>query len=260
MTNETKKQAQIGLTKSDELTVKEQSGPNITWSTAIDGEKIWMGRIVVDSSAEASTQHHKESETVHYVLRGKAQINYGTNHENKVELDKGDFLYIPPYHTYSYENSSDIETLEFITFMAPTHQTVYVEKDAKVKVREEFNKEEVLVVRASDLDDSTEQTKNMPRRTGIQSAHIWIGRVTGEPSSDSGAHHHGEAETGGLIISGRTQILFGENYKEYQEYTAGDFIHVPPLLPHIERNMSSTEPVEFLTARNPGNIVVNLEE
>ena len=58
--------------------------------------------------------------------------------------------------------------------------------------------------------------KTCLRKTGIQSANIWIGRVTGEPATDSGAHHHGEAETGGFIINGTTRILFGENYEEYR--------------------------------------------
>ncbi|AOV09152.1 hypothetical protein BI350_07945 [Sporosarcina ureilytica] len=144
--------------------------------------------------------------------------------------------------------------------MASTHQIVYLERDEHVQVPAEFNKEEVLVVRASELDGSTDQTKNMPRKTGIQSTKIWIGRVTGEPASDSGAHHHGEAETGGFIISGTTRILYGQNYQEYAEFVSGDFVHVPPFVPHIERNLNDTEAVEFLTARNPRNIVVNLED
>lgn len=76
---------------------------------------------------------------------------------------------------------------------------------------------------------------------------------------DSGAHHHGEAETGGFIISGTTRILHGESYSDFTELKIDDFVHVPPFIPHIERNMSKTEIVEFLTARNPGNIVVNIK-
>ncbi len=260
MSNVKNIQARIALTKGNELVVKEMQNPNIKWSTGVDGEKIWMGRIEVGPNAKSSILHHKESETVHYLLSGKAKVYYGNNYENTVELDKGDFIYIPPYHAYVFENMNDKETVDFVTFMAPEHQIVYVERNEEIEVPANIAKEEVVVVRASELDDSTDQTKNMPRRTGIQSANIWIGRVTGEPATDSGAHHHGEAETGGFIISGTTRILHGENYEDYAEFVSGDFVHVPPYAPHIERNMSTHEPVEFLTARNPRNIVVNLED
>lgn len=260
MSSVNKIQARIGLTKGNELTVKEMESSNISWQTGVGGEEIWMGRIEVGPNAKSRMLHHQESETVHYVLRGQSKVNYGKGYENTVELGEGDFIYIPPYHAYSFENLNDKDSLVFVTFMALAHQIVYVEKNEEVTVPANRNKEDVVVVRASELDDSTNQTKNMPRKTGIQSANIWIGRVTGEPGTDSGAHHHGEAETGGFIISGTTRILFGENYEEYAEFVSGDFVHVPPYAPHIERNMSNSETVEFLTARNPRNIVVNLED
>ncbi|MFB6309950.1 MAG: cupin domain-containing protein [Salinirussus sp.] len=77
---------------------------------------------------------------------------------------------------------------------------------------------------------------------------------------DSGPHHHGEAETAGYVLSGTSRVYWGENYQEYVELEAGDMVYIPPYLPHVERNMSDTEPVEFVTARSPANIVVNLDE
>jgi uncharacterized RmlC-like cupin family protein len=78
------------------------------------------------------------------------------------------------------------------------------------------------------------------------------------PGTVSGAHHHGDAETGVYILSGRTRIYYGESYKEYVELESGDLMYVPPFIPHIERNMG-TEPVEFVVVRIPRNIVINLE-
>ena len=46
--------------------------PNIAWSTGVDGEKIWMGSIERGPKAKSGYSHHKESETVHYLLNGKA--------------------------------------------------------------------------------------------------------------------------------------------------------------------------------------------
>jgi uncharacterized RmlC-like cupin family protein len=94
--------------------------------------------------------------------------------------------------------------------------------------------------------------------TGGQSEGLWVGRVTGEPGMDSGPHHHGEAETVGYVLSGQFVLFYGENFAEQVELGPGDFIYVPPFVPHIERNLSATESVEFVSIRRPDNIVVNL--
>jgi uncharacterized RmlC-like cupin family protein len=39
----------------------------------------------------------------------------------------------------------------------------------------------------------------------------------------------------------------------------GDFVFVPPYMPHVEANMSTTEELVWLTCRTPDNIVVNLD-
>ena len=250
----------IEVAKKDNLTRKETENSNISWNTGVDGEKIWMGRVVADPSAESGAQHHKQSETVHYVFQGKATVHYGKEFEKSVILNEGDFIYIPPYQPYIFQNPSSNQTLDFITAMVPSHQIVHMERNEKVDIPEGLDKEEALVVRASDLDDSTNQTQNMPRRTGVQSPNLWIGRVTGAPAKDSGAHHHGIAETAGFIISGTTRLLYGEGYEDFEELSSGDFLRVPPFLPHIERNVSDTNTIEFVTARNPKNIVTNLED
>jgi uncharacterized RmlC-like cupin family protein len=77
---------------------------------------------------------------------------------------------------------------------------------------------------------------------------------------DSEPHHHGEAETGGYVISGNAEVFYGENYENHAEIGPGDFIFVPPYLKHMERNASNKEPVEFVTVRTPSNVVVNLDE
>ncbi|HWE57403.1 MAG TPA: cupin domain-containing protein [Acidimicrobiales bacterium] len=123
----------------------------------------------------------------------------------------------------------------------------------------------VHVVRNGDWSTETAQTAGLPRRAAIwpiesggQSQGVWVGRVTGEPGMDSGPHHHGEAETVGYVLSGRFQLLYGEDYSEKVELGPGDFIYVPAFVPHIERNLWD-EPVEFITVRRPDNIVVNLD-
>jgi uncharacterized RmlC-like cupin family protein len=122
------------------------------------------------------------------------------------------------------------------------------------------------VVRRSDADGSeTTQSDGLLRTTGVSSQHtpatkIWFGRAINEPGTRSLPHHHGEAETGGYVVSGHARIFYGENYSKHADMNAGDFVFVPPWMPHVEVNMSTTETVVWLTARTPDNIVVNLPE
>ena len=121
----------------------------------------------------------------------------------------------------------------------------------------------IVVVKGGGSSVDTTQTSGSVRIEGIgpstNAEKVWMGRVRNEPGEWSLPHHHGVAETAGFVLSGRARIYFGEGYQEYVDLEAGDMVFVPPFLPHIEGNLSDTEPLEFITARSPRNIVVNLE-
>lgn len=123
---------------------------------------------------------------------------------------------------------------------------------------------EIRVTRAGELSDQTGQTAGAKRVLGVGTAtgatKIWMGQVSNEPGEWSGPHHHGEAETAGYVLSGHARIYYGEGYREYVDLEKGDFVFVPPNFAHIEGNRSDEEPLVWLTARTPDNIVVNLEE
>ena len=89
---------------------------------------------------------------------------------------------------------------------------------------------------------------------------LWFGKASNAPGFRSLPHHHGEAETGAYLLSGSARIYFGEDYQEFVEMSAGDFMFVPPFLPHLEANMSTTEELWWLACRTPENIVVNLPD
>ena len=89
---------------------------------------------------------------------------------------------------------------------------------------------------------------------------IWFGKVNNEPGFRSLPHHHGEAETGGYVLTGKARIYFGDNYSEWLDMSEGDFVFVPPFMPHVEANMSTEEELVWLTTRTPDNIVINLDE
>jgi uncharacterized RmlC-like cupin family protein len=129
----------------------------------------------------------------------------------------------------------------------------------------------VHVVRANDSEfwrkqfEETEQTTGLHRQTafwpeaeGGATDALWFGRVSTPPGMDSGPHHHGRAETACYVMSGHFQLSFGENYGEVAEMGPGDFVYLKAFVPHIERNLSETEPVEFIVVRHPANIIVNL--
>jgi uncharacterized RmlC-like cupin family protein len=113
--------------------------------------------------------------------------------------------------------------------------------------------------------DNTGQSGGAHRVSGVDTTHtpatrIWFGKVSNEPGFRSLPHHHGEAETGGYVLTGHARIYFGDGYSEYLDMSEGDFVFVPPFMPHVEANMSTTEELVWLTARTPENIVVNLPE
>lgn len=122
-----------------------------------------------------------------------------------------------------------------------------------------------VVTRSGNEDQQTGQSGGAVRISGISPQHtpatrIWYGKVSNEPGYRSLPHHHGEAETGGYVLSGKGRIYFGEDYSKYEDLDEGDFVFVPPFMPHVEANMSVTEDLVWVTARTPDNIVVNLED
>lgn len=122
-----------------------------------------------------------------------------------------------------------------------------------------------VVTRRGGEDVRTGQSGGAVRISGVGPQHtpatkIWFGRVSNEPGYRSLPHHHGEAETGGYLLKGRGRIYFGKDYAEFVDMAEGDFVFVPPLMPHVEANMSTMEELVWLTARTPDNIVVNLPD
>lgn len=124
---------------------------------------------------------------------------------------------------------------------------------------------QLKVNRQDALEAAPGQTLNALRISGVAKENsevegLWYGRVVTKVGEVSDAHHHGEAETGGYVLQGRGFIRYGERYETIEYLEAGDFVYVPPFVPHIEGNASATEDLIWLTTRTPDNIVVNLED
>ena len=122
-----------------------------------------------------------------------------------------------------------------------------------------------IITRKNREDSNTGQSGGLAFVTGVGPQHtpatkLWFGKASNAPGFRSLPHHHGEAETGAYLLSGRARIYFGEGFKDYVDLSEGDFMFVPPFLPHLEANMSTTEEAWWIACRSPENIVVNLPD
>ena len=121
------------------------------------------------------------------------------------------------------------------------------------------------IVRAGELDSNTPQTQGMSRAAAITHARtgaskLWAGTVTVQPAARTGAHHHGELETVLYIVRGRARFRWGDHLEFVEEAGPGDFIYVPPFVPHQEMNARADQPVEAVVVRSGQEpIVVNLD-
>src|SRR5215469_4836238 len=123
----------------------------------------------------------------------------------------------------------------------------------------------VKIIRADQLDPNTPQTPGMNRAAAITRARtgankLWAGTVTIHANAKTGAHHHGELESVIYVISGRARMRWGEHLEYVANAGPGDFIFVPPYVPHQEINASTKETLECVLVRSDNEaVVVNLD-
>jgi len=124
--------------------------------------------------------------------------------------------------------------------------------------------EGVHIVKAGTLDSNTAQTPGMSREAAITRARVgaeklWAGTVTIQPSAKTGAHHHGAVESVIYVIKGKARMRWGDRLEFLAEAGPGDFIYVPPYVPHQEIN-AAEEVLECVLMRSGQEpVVVNLD-
>ena len=123
----------------------------------------------------------------------------------------------------------------------------------------------VKIVHSDELDLNTPQTSGMKRAAAITHAtagasKLWAGTMVVQPDAKTGPHHHGELETVLYVVKGRIRMRWGDQLELSEEARPGDFIYVPPYVPHQEINASPNEICEAVVVRNGQDpIVVNLD-
>jgi uncharacterized RmlC-like cupin family protein len=122
----------------------------------------------------------------------------------------------------------------------------------------------VRVIKGNQLDPNTAQTPGMNRAAAINAARvgaqkIWAGTVSIYPNAKTGAHHHGALESVIYVVRGKARMRWGEHLEFVAEAETGDFIFVPPYVPHQEINALSDAPLECVLVRSDNeSVVVNL--
>jgi uncharacterized RmlC-like cupin family protein len=123
----------------------------------------------------------------------------------------------------------------------------------------------VRIVHGNELDFDTPQTVGMTRAAAITHARtgaskIWAGTVSILPNAKTGPHHHGPLESVIYVVKGRARMRWGERLEYVAEAGPGDFIFVPPYVPHQEINAAADEPLECVVVRSDQEaVVVNLD-
>jgi uncharacterized RmlC-like cupin family protein len=123
----------------------------------------------------------------------------------------------------------------------------------------------VRVIRSDQLDDRTAQTLGMQRRAAVTTektgaTQLWAGTVTIDARAKTGAHHHGDLESVIYVVHGIARLRWGDHLEFVAEAERGDFIFVPPFVPHQEINPSEDLQLHCVLARSgQQGLVVNLD-
>jgi uncharacterized RmlC-like cupin family protein len=123
------------------------------------------------------------------------------------------------------------------------------------------------MIRSRELSSATAQTSGMIRAAAISgelvgARSLWMGRTVLPPAASSGDHHHGESETGIFVAAGNPVFVFRDPESGQLvrlETSPGDYVWVPPHVPHREENPSAdTEAVAVIARSTQEAIVVNV--
>src|SRR3954469_22423292 len=115
----------------------------------------------------------------------------------------------------------------------------------------------VRVIPGNQLDPNVPSTPGMDRKAAINFARVgaqklWAGTVTIKPDAKTGAHHHGHLESIIYVVKGKARMRWGEHLQFTAEANPGDFIFIPPYVPHQEINASPNEVLECGAGRSGG--------
>jgi uncharacterized RmlC-like cupin family protein len=129
----------------------------------------------------------------------------------------------------------------------------------------EWRSKGVRIIPADQLDADTAQTLGMQRRAAVTNKRtgaekLWAGTVTIDAGARTGAHHHGDLESVIYVVRGVARLRWGDRLEFVAEAGPGDFIYVPPYVPHQEINAREDLQLHCVLARSgQTGLVYNLD-
>ncbi len=92
---------------------------------------------------------------------------------------------------------------------------------------------------------------------------LWMGRTILPAGASSGDHHHGGSETGIYVVAGHPVFVFrDQDAGDLVRLDAepGDYVWVPPHVPHREENPSAdTDAIVVIARSTQEAIVINVD-
>jgi uncharacterized RmlC-like cupin family protein len=86
---------------------------------------IFMGRFRVPPATQSRPHYHENCESAVYMLSGRIEIQWGDHLEERLLVEPGDMLYVPPRQTHIVRNVSDAEAAEYVVARdSPTEDSV----------------------------------------------------------------------------------------------------------------------------------------
>lgn len=114
---------------------------------------------------------------------------------------------------------------------------------------------DVVTVR---VDQSTTSKQTLPIFPGVSTKtagakHLSLLKVVIPPGASAEPHIHKGHESAIYLLQGRVETRYGEKLEKSMINQAGDFIFIPPDVPHQPFNLSQTEPAIAIVARDDGD-------
>ncbi len=101
-------------------------GTEISQATT-GAHNIYMGSFRVPAGARGRPHYHDNCESALYMLSGSIEIRFGDHLEERLVVEPGDMLYVPPRQTHIVVNRSDSEPAEYVVARdSPTEDSVEV--------------------------------------------------------------------------------------------------------------------------------------
>lgn len=117
-------------------------------------------------------------------------------------------------------------------------------------------------IKASEISSDTAQSEGLRRFAALSGGSVgaeklWRGETHASPKSASDNHHHGDSETAIYVRSGNPEFVFHDGTQEVRIATEpGDYVFIPPYLPHREENPDPDTTAEVVIARSTQEAIV----